>query len=130
MKKLVIFLMLGVFVFSLVPDGFCREAQEVVKKGQKGASERAQERASEQSVFNRVGDWFATIGKSKEEKQQIIQQRKAEREAKKAEKRAQKLKKQGKKGIEFEGEEKTKKRKKCRKKGKEKGVRLKSKGKK
>jgi hypothetical protein len=127
MKKLIIFLMLGVFVFSIVPTGLCREAQEVVKKGQKGASDKAYEHASEQSVFNRVGDWFATIGKSKEEKQQIIQQRKAEREAKKAEKRAQKLKKQGKKGIEFEGEEGAKKKKKCKKKGKKKGVHMKPK---
>ena len=122
MKRLVIFLMLGVFALTLVPmDSFCEHKEG---RGQKGASERAQERASEQSVFNRVGDWFATVGKPEEEKQQIIQQRIAEREAKKAKKRACKLKKQGKKGIEFEDEEVTKKKKKHKEKGKKKGTHL------
>jgi len=55
-------------------------------KGYKGASQQAFENANENAVFNRVGDWFATIGKSPEEKARI----KAERQVSRAEKRAQK----------------------------------------
>ena len=47
--------------------------------GEKGASAKAYEHASEQSIFNRVNDWFATIGKSPEEKASILQERKMER---------------------------------------------------
>ena len=54
--------------------------------GEKGASSKAYEHASEQSIFNRVNDWFATIGKSPEEKAKILQ----EREMKRAEKRVEK----------------------------------------
>lgn len=58
------------------------------KDGVKGASAQAYENASDNSVFNRVGDWFATIGKSDEEKAKIKAQRKAERAAKRVEKEA------------------------------------------
>ncbi|MGD9015697.1 MAG: hypothetical protein PVI33_06720 [Candidatus Omnitrophota bacterium] len=64
------------------------------KGGEKGASARAYERASEQAVFHRISDWFATIGKSKEEKAKILQERKAKRAAKQAEKEARKAKEQ------------------------------------
>jgi len=47
--------------------------------GEKGASKEAYEHASEQSIFHRFGDWFATIGKSKEEKVRILEERRAER---------------------------------------------------
>ena len=83
MRKLVVVLLAVVFLAGTV-DCF---AQKV-----KGASERAQERASDEAVFHRVGDWFATVGKSKEEKEKIIQERKATRAAKRAEKEAEKAK--------------------------------------
>ena len=53
--------------------------------GEKGASAKASEHASEQSIFNRVNDWFATRGKSPEEKASILQERKTERAEKRAE---------------------------------------------
>ena len=58
--------------------------------GEKGASAKAYEHASEQSIFNRVNDWFATIGKSPEEKASILQERKTERAKKRAEKQIRK----------------------------------------
>ena len=62
-------------------------------KGRKGASDKAYEQASEEAIFHRVGDWFATRGKSEEEKAAIIAERKAKRAAKRAEKEAEKKKK-------------------------------------
>jgi len=56
----------------------------------KGASAQAYEHADDNAIFNRVTDWFATIGKSEEEKQAILAERKAKRAAKRAEKEAQK----------------------------------------
>jgi hypothetical protein len=56
--------------------------------GEKGASKEAYEHASEQSIFHRIGDWFATIGKSKEEKVRILEERRAERARRRAEKEA------------------------------------------
>jgi hypothetical protein len=50
-------------------------------KGRKGASDEAYEHASDQAIFNRVGDWFATLGKTEEEKEAIISERKSKREA-------------------------------------------------
>ena len=52
---------------------------------EKGASAKAYEHASEQSIFIRVNDWFATIGKSPEEKASILQERKTERARKREE---------------------------------------------
>lgn len=60
------------------------------KKTEKGASEQAYEHASDNAIFNRVSDWFATIGKPKEEKEKILAERKAKRAAKRAEKRVEK----------------------------------------
>ncbi|MDX1763696.1 MAG: hypothetical protein R3231_05190 [bacterium] len=54
--------------------------------GSRGASSRAYERASDRSIFNRVGDWFATTGKSDAEKEAILQERQEKRAAKRAEK--------------------------------------------
>lgn len=61
---------------------------------EKGASAKAYEHASEESIFNRIGDWFATVGKSPEEKEKILMERKAERAAKRAEKEAKKAQKE------------------------------------
>ncbi|MFH1552194.1 MAG: hypothetical protein ABID83_00945 [Candidatus Omnitrophota bacterium] len=61
-----------------------------VEKDTKGASAKAYEQASDQSAFNRVGDWFATRGKSPEETKKILAERKAKQAAKRAEKEAKK----------------------------------------
>lgn len=77
--------------------------------GRKGSSDKAMENASDEAVFNRVGDWFATIGKSGEEKEAIIAERKAERAAKKAQKEAKKKQKMAeKKAKEAKGKAKGK----------------------
>ena len=82
MRKLFIFALAAMLVFSATIT--------FAAKDQKGASAQAREHASDNAIFNRVGDWFATIGKSEEEKQKILTQRKAERAAKRAEKEAKK----------------------------------------
>ncbi len=84
-KSLVIMLVLALAV-TTVPA--------FAAQGTKGASARAMERASDESVFHRVGDWFATVGKPDNEKQAIIAERKAKRAAAKAEKEAKKAQKQ------------------------------------
>lgn len=75
--------------------------------GKKGASERAYERASPQAIFHRIEDWFATRGKSPEEKERILKERRAERavkrafkEARKAQKEAERVKKKAEKKVE------------------------------
>ena len=55
-------------------------------------NQSAIENADDNAVFNRVGDWLATIGKSDEEKVRIKAERKAERTAKRAKKAMKKTK--------------------------------------
>ena len=86
MKKVAVFILVVAFLIGTVPA--------FAAQGQKGASAKAMERASDEAVFHRVGDWFATRGKSEEEKQAIIAERKAERTAKRAQKEVEKQKKQ------------------------------------
>jgi len=62
-------------------------------QGAKGASATAMEKASDEAIFHRVGDWFATRGKTPEEAQAIRAARKAERTAKRAQKEAERQKK-------------------------------------
>ena len=57
MKKLFILVLLAIFIAS----------PALVYAG---ANERALEHADDQAIFNRTGDWFATIGKSDAEKAQ------------------------------------------------------------
>ena len=70
------------------------------KDGVKGASAQAYEHADDNAIFNRVGDWFATVGKSDEEKAKIKAERKAERAVKRAEKEAKKQAKGAKEKME------------------------------
>ena len=58
--------------------------------GEKGAGAQAYEHAGEQAVFHRLSDWFATIGKSPEEKNKILEERRRERAEKRAEKQSRK----------------------------------------
>jgi len=77
-------------------------------EGTKGASSKAYEHASENSIFNRVSDWFATVGKSDEEKAKILAERRAKRAAKQTEKEAKKAEKEARK-AQKEVEKKAKK---------------------
>lgn len=63
-------------------------------KGYKGANQQAIENANENAIFNRVSDWFATIGKSPVDKARIKAERKAARAEKMAQKEAEKAKKE------------------------------------
>ena len=80
-----------IFISVLALSFFMTYYPVYAAKDQKGASQKAYEHASENSVFNRVSDWFATVGKSEEEKAKILEERKAKRAAKLAEKEAKKL---------------------------------------
>ena len=84
MKSIFVMMLVGLFAFSATPA-------TPAYAGEKGASAMGYEHASENSVFNRVGDWFATIGKSGAEKDQILAERKAARMKKHAEKEAKKM---------------------------------------
>jgi len=90
MKKFTVIIALAAFAAGATPVF-----------AQKGANEKALEHASDQAIFNRVGDWFATIGKNKEEKARI----KAERRVKRAAKNAEKKAKQAKDELEDDAEE-------------------------
>ena len=90
MKKTSIVIFLSLFIIIALPAFSAEE-------GKKGASSKAYEHASENAIFNRVGDWFATIGKSKEEKTKILEERKIERAAKRIEKESRKAKRQAEK---------------------------------
>ena len=92
MKKVLACVVVAIFMVSSLPV-FAAE------KGSKGPSAQAYEQASDQSVFNRAGDWFATIGKSDEEKVAIRAERKAKRAAKKAEREAKKAQKKAEKKL-------------------------------
>ena len=61
--------------------------------GQKGAAAKAYEKAGDEAVFHRIGDWFATRGKSPEEAKAIKAERRAERAARRAQKEAMRAKK-------------------------------------
>lgn len=90
MKKTAVIMFLLVCIVITVPV-FSAEG------GKKGASPKAYEQASENAIFNRVGDWFATVGKSREEKAKVLEERKAERAAKRIEKEGRKAEKQAEK---------------------------------
>ncbi|MBN1872318.1 MAG: hypothetical protein JW800_07075 [Candidatus Omnitrophica bacterium] len=79
-------------VFILVLSFICAVTPSYAAKGRKGASDSAIEHASDEAIFHRVGDWFATVGKSDEEKKVIIAERKAKRAATRAQKTAEKQK--------------------------------------
>jgi len=84
MKKILIFLLAITLLISNIPV--------FAAQGRKGASDRALERASDKAIFHRITDWFATIGKSEEEKKAILTERKAKRAAQRAQKEAEKQK--------------------------------------
>lgn len=91
MKKFIIIVAL-MLVFPAVSFG--------APEGKKGASDQAYEKASPNAVFHRVGDWFATVGKSDEEKEAIKAQRAAKREVKRLEREAKKATKEAEQAAE------------------------------
>ena len=93
MKKIIIF---GLsFLFLIFSASLCLAA----KKDQKEASEQAYEHANDNAIFNRIDDWFSTIGKSEEEKETILAEKKVKRAAKRAEKMARKEAKKAEKEL-------------------------------
>ena len=108
MKRIIV----SVLVLSLVMISMPALAAQ---GGTKGASQKAVENASDEAVFNRVGDWFATVGKSPEEKEKILAERKAQRVKKRAEKEAEKLKREAEKETKKMGKQADKKTKKAEK---------------
>ena len=64
------------------------------EKDEKGPSQSAYEHASERSVFNRIGDWFSTVGKSEEEKGRIMEERKARRSSRRTDRDADRVRDQ------------------------------------
>lgn len=93
MRRFISLLLIMSFVLISMPS--------MAAQGRKGASDKAYEHASDEAIFHRIGDWFATRGKSEEEKKAIIAERKAKRAAaraqKKIEKEKRKLEKEAKK---------------------------------
>ena len=83
MRKLIACFLVVVFFISGMP-AFAAQG------GQKGASPRAYERASDEAVFHRIGDWFATRNKSEEEKKAILAERKAKRKAERMQEKLEK----------------------------------------
>ena len=98
MKKIVALMVVLALALTVMPA-------YAAKGGTRGASQQAYDNASDKAVFNRVGDWFATRGKSPKERQAIIAERDAKRAAKKLEKQAQKEAKR----LEKQSETKTRK---------------------
>lgn len=99
MKKVVL---AAIFLLTLIfcASAFAAEGEEVKKKG---ASPTAYEYASPQAIFHRVSDWFATIGKSPEEKAKIKEERQAERETQRLQKQTQKTQRELEKTQEQKG---------------------------
>lgn len=97
---------LAVVVFALMLTAvFADMASAQVKPQQKGPSAMAYEKASEESALNRAGDWFATRGKSDQEKQAILAERKAKRAAEKVKKEAEKKSKEMKAKMDKAGKD-------------------------
>jgi len=92
MKRIVAVMLILCLVIACTPAFAARGSR-------RGASAQAYEHASDEAIFNRVGDWFATRGKSEEEKAKILTERKAKRAAKRAEKEAKKTQKEAEKKI-------------------------------
>ena len=81
MKKLVVLAILVCFVFSAVP------ALPTYAQGKSGVSASA---VSDDSVIDKIGDWFATRGKSDAEKQKILAERKMKRMAERTQRKLEK----------------------------------------
>ncbi len=87
--RIIAIVLMALMVLSMIPVSSVNAAW-----GEKGASVRAQEVASDEAIHHRVSDWFATVGKDANEKKAILAERKAERTAVRTQKRTEKAAKQ------------------------------------
>jgi membrane-bound lytic murein transglycosylase B len=71
---------------------FCLTAAAsfAASEAKQSASPAASQNADDESMLNRMGDWFATMGKSAEEKAKILRERKMKRATERAEKKYRK----------------------------------------
>jgi hypothetical protein len=90
MKKSLTLILIFIFTLGSVPSSYAGW-------GDKGPSQKAVENASDEAVFHRIGDWFATVGKNDTEKKQILAKRKAARAAARAQKKARRTQEQARK---------------------------------
>jgi len=91
MKKLLALAVLVCFALSAVP------ALEACAQGKSTVSSKE---LTDDSVVDKVGDWFATRGKSDAEKQKLLAQRKANRVVARAQKKIERQKKQSDKKLD------------------------------
>lgn len=92
MKK-ILFLILAFSLVTVLPSFAARE-------GRPGPDARAYEKASEDSMLNRMGDWFATRGMTEEEREEMLAERRAERAAARAEREAERKDRQAEREAE------------------------------
>ena len=92
MKKLIALIL--VLSFALAVPAFA------APKDMKAPGTKAVASVGDDSAVDKVGDWFATRGKSSDEKQKILMERKAKRAVEKAQKQADKKAKEMKKQAE------------------------------
>lgn len=72
--------------------------------GQSGASVSAYQHASDEAVFTRIGDWFATLGKSGFERDSILVQRRTARVARRTRRAIEHQAKHAEQGLRDVGE--------------------------
>ncbi len=85
--------LIGAFVLVLAADG-----------GQSGANMPASQQASHEAMFDRFGDWFATLGKSGFEKDSILAQRRTARVASRTQRAIEHQAKRAEQGFREAGE--------------------------
>lgn len=96
MKKLVILAVLVCFVFSAMP------AVSSHAQGKSGVSSSS---IADDSAIDKIGDWFATRGKSDAEKQKMLAERKMKRVAERAQKKAERGQKEAQKQMQKQKKE-------------------------
>ena len=91
MRKLVVIAVLACFALSFAP---------AVTSYAQGKSAISAKELTDDSAIDKVGDWFATRGKSDAEKQKVLAQRKANRVAARAQKKIEKQKREAQKKMQ------------------------------
>ena len=93
MKRIVKLAVAGFLVLGAAAPGYAAKESQ-------GASATAYEHASDEAIFYRVGDWFATLGKSNEEKQAAIAERRTRRLVKRTQENLEQHTEAAQRGIE------------------------------
>ena len=86
---------------------------------QQGGGVSANGRSPDHAIRPRLGDWFATLGRSDEEKKQIMTKRQAERKSRKAKEKAERAKQEAEEKKKKMNEDDAAKAKKVREKTEE-----------